>query len=93
MLQYKQHMKALEIIIQKDLTWSMQAESAIKKGVKLISNFKFLRKYPTVGQFLKAVSSHFYGTVFYACAVWYDNISASFKNKFRSLQTLENGLS
>jgi len=84
-LHFKQHMKALGIIIQKDLNWSMQAESAIKKGIKLISNFKFLRKYLTESQFLKAVSAHFYGTVFYACAVWYDNISSSLKTKFRSL--------
>jgi len=62
----------------------MQAEAAIKKGAKHLSNFKFLRKYLTESQFLKAVSAHFYGTVFYACAVWYDNIKA-LKSKLRSL--------
>jgi len=64
----------------------MQAKAAKKKGAKLLSNFKFLRKYLTESQFLKAVTAHFYGTVvFYACAVWYDNIKASFKYKLRSL--------
>jgi len=61
--QFKQHMQSLGIIIRKDLSWLMQA--------------KFLRKYLTEGQFLKAVSTHFYVTVFYTCAGWYDNISAS----------------
>jgi len=82
---YKKHIKTLGIIIQNDLTWTMQAEAAIKKGAKLLSNFKFLRKYLTESQFLKAVSAHFYGTIFYACSVWYDCIKVSLKNKLRSL--------
>jgi len=84
-LEFKTHMKALGIIIENNLSWSMQAEAAIKKGAKLLSNFKFLRKYLTEAQFLKAVSAHFYGTVFYACSVWYDNAKACYKNKLRSL--------
>jgi len=63
----------------------MQAKIAIKKGAKLLSSFKFLQKYLTESQFLKAVSAHFYGTVFYACSVWYDNMKVSYKNKLRSL--------
>jgi len=46
-LEFKTHMKALGIIIENNLSWSMQAEAAIKKGAKLLSNFKFLRKYLT----------------------------------------------
>jgi len=84
-LEFKNHIKALGVIIQNDLSWSKQAEAAIKKGAKLLSNFKFLRKYLTEAQFLKAVSAHFYGTVFYACAVWYDSIKSCYKNKLRSL--------
>jgi len=84
-LTFKTNMKALGIIFESNLSWSMQAESAIKKGAKLVSNFKFLRKYLTEAQFLKAASAHFYGTVFYACSVWYDKIKMSYKNKLRSL--------
>jgi len=39
----------------------------------------------TEAQFLKAVSAHFYGTVFYACSVWYENTKVCYKNKLRSL--------
>jgi len=84
-LTFKTSMKALGIIFESNLSWSLQAESVIKKGARLVSNFKFLRKYLTEAQFLKAVSAHFYGTVFYACSVWYDNIKACYKNKLRSL--------
>jgi len=82
---FTNHIKALGIIIQSNLSWNMQAEMAIKKGSKLLSNFKFLRKYLTESQFLKAVSAHFYGTVFYACSVWYEGIKQTYKNKLRSL--------
>jgi len=43
----------------------MQAEAAIKKGAKLLSNFKYLKE----NHFLKAVSAHFNGTVFFVYAV------------------------
>jgi len=84
-LSFQTHMKALGLIIESNLSWTMQAEMAIKKGAKLLSNFKFLQKYLTESQFLKAVSAHFYGTVFYACPVWYDSIKACYKNKLKSL--------
>jgi len=84
-LSFQSNMKALGLIIESNLSWSMQAEMAIKKGAKLLSNFKFLRKYLTESQFLKAVSAHFYGAVFYACTVWYDSIKACYKNKLKSL--------
>jgi len=84
-LSFLSHMKALGLIIESNLSWTMQAEIAITKGSKLLSNFKFLCKCLTESQFLKAVSAHFYGTVFYACTVWYDSIKACFKNKLKSL--------
>jgi len=45
---------------------SKQAEFAINKLKKLVSSFKFLRKYLTKDQVLKAASVHFYRAVFYA---------------------------
>jgi len=38
--------------------------------------------------FHKAVSAHFFGAVFYACSVWYDNFIISYLKKasFSSLQ-------
>jgi len=85
LLYFKSNMKALGLIFESNLSRSLQAEAAIKKGAKLLSNFKFLRKYLTEAQFLKAVSAHFYGTVFYACSVWYDSIKICYKNKLKSL--------
>jgi len=56
-------LKALGIYISGDLNWDVQAEYALRKGVKLISMFKFMRKYLTESQFLKAASAHFYGSL------------------------------
>jgi len=48
-------------------------------------HFKFLRKYFDEKQFLKIVSGNYYGTVFYGCTVWFDNIKSHQKTKLTSL--------
>jgi len=58
----------------------MQAESAIKKGANCFQILNISKKIPADPQFLKAVSAHVFDTVFYACAVWYDNIKSLYKN-------------
>jgi len=77
--------KALGIFIQGDLSWDTQAESAINKGKKLVSNFKVLRKYLTEDQFLKAASANYYSTIFYGASVWFESTKAIQKTKFQSL--------
>ena len=62
-----------------------QAEHALTKGRRLVSCFKFLRKYLTESQFLKAATANYYGTVFYASSVWYQNIKQTHKNKFDTI--------
>jgi len=78
-------LKALGIYISGDLNWDVQAEYPLRKGIKLISMFKFMRKYLTERKFLKAASAHFYGTVFYACSVWFEHTKWKYKPKFNSL--------
>jgi hypothetical protein len=78
-------MKALGIYIDSKLTWDIQAEASVKKGTRLLSVFRFLRKYMTESQFLKAVTANYYGAVFYGSSVWLSNCKTSFKTKFSSL--------
>ncbi len=61
--------KALGITIDNTLSWDQQAELAIKKGIRLNSVFKFIRKYMTEEQFLKSVTSNYYNLIFYASSV------------------------
>ena len=77
--------KALGIIVDSQLSWDKQAESAIDKGNKLLSMFRFLRKYMTEEQFLKSVTANYYSTVFYSSSVWQSNIKAVYKTKLTSL--------
>jgi hypothetical protein len=77
-------MKALGIFIQGDLSWDAQAEHAIAKSKKLLSAFRFLRKYLSESQFLKAASANYYGSVFYACNVWYHSLKQDSKTKLTS---------
>jgi hypothetical protein len=48
--------KALGIHIDGNLSWDAQAEHAFKKGQKLVSIFKHVRKYMTETQYLKTRS-------------------------------------
>lgn len=77
--------KALGITIDGTLTWDLQAELAIKKGIRLNSMFKFIRKYLTEEQFLKSVTANYYSTIFYSSSVWLPNIKAIHKTKLNSL--------
>jgi hypothetical protein len=77
-------MKALGIHFQGNLAWDVQAEVAINKSKKLLSAFRFLRKYLTEKQFLKAASANYYGSVFYGATVWYHSLKQKFKKKLTS---------
>jgi len=77
-------MKALGVHIDGNLDWNKQAEHAVSKSKKLLSAFKFLRKYMTESQFLKAASANFYGSIFYASSVWFQNIKQIYKTKLTS---------
>jgi len=82
---FANNIKALGIYLDKDLSWDKQAEHAINKGKSMLSHFKFLRKYFNEQQFLKIVSGNYYGSVFYACTVWFDKIKTLFKTKLNSM--------
>ncbi len=47
--------------------------------------FKFLRKYLTESQFLKAASANYYGSVYYAANVWFHCTLKSLRNKLTSV--------
>jgi len=84
-LEVANRIKALGVYITGALNWDDQAEAALVKGRKITGCFRFLRKYLTKDQFLKAASAHFYGAVFYASSVWFEQCKQRFKTKFKSL--------
>lgn len=77
--------KALGIYLDGMLTWDAQAEHAVAKSKKLVSTFRFLRKYLSEKQFLKAASANYYGSVFYASSVWFQASKQAFKTKLNSM--------
>jgi hypothetical protein len=78
-------MKALGIYIEGNLGWDTQANNAINKSKKILSSFRFLRKYLTESQFLKAASANYYGSVYYGASVWFNSLKAIYKKKLNSL--------
>jgi ribonuclease P/MRP protein subunit RPP40 len=84
-IKFLNKMKALGLYIEGDLSWDAQANHAIAKSKKLLSAFRFLRKYLNESQFLKAAAATYSGMVFYACSVWFHNIKQIFKTKLTSV--------
>ncbi len=74
-------LKALGIFLAGNLNWDAQADHVIAKSKKLLSAFRFLRKYLTESQFLKAASANYYGSVFYASSVWFHSLKQKQKTK------------
>jgi len=77
--------KALGIYLDGNLTWDAQADHAISKSKQILSAFKFLRKYLTESQFLKAASANYYGSVFYSSCVWFSSLKQIHKTKLTSI--------
>jgi exonuclease III len=77
-------MKALGIYLEGNLSWDAHGECVIAKSKKMLSAFRFLRKYLTESQFLKAASANYYGSVFYASSVWFHNLKQQQKAKLTS---------
>jgi len=63
-------MKVLGVTFDHRLNWTKQVDKVIEKGRKLNSGLKFIRKKLNKEQFLKVLTSQYYGTCFYGCNVW-----------------------
>jgi hypothetical protein len=82
---FSKSLKALGIHFEGNLAWDVQADTSIKKAKKLVGCLKFLRKYFTEEQFLKAATANYYGSVFYASSVWFPHIKSCHRTKLDSL--------
>jgi hypothetical protein len=78
-------MKPLGIYLQGNLSWDSQAEHATNKSKKLLSAFRFLRKYLTEEHFLKAANANYYGSVYYTANVWFHCTKKVHKVKLTSI--------
>jgi len=65
-----EQMKVLGVTFDKNLDWKSHVSKTISKVSRLTSGLKFLRKRLKKHQFLNAVTSQFYGLMYYGCQVW-----------------------
>ena len=85
LLQVAVSLSLLGIILQGNLPWDEQANFVIAKSKKIPSAFRFLRKYLTKIQFLKATSTNYYGAAFNASTVWYQCLKKKERTKLNSI--------
>jgi len=88
------HIKALGIIITKNLCWSKQISSQINKTNRLISSVRHLGRWLKDDDLLKVITSKYFGTIYYAAPVWMtttlDNKSYKMLNRqhYRALRAV-----
>jgi len=63
-------MKVLGVHFDYRLSWTTQVDKVIEKGKRLNSGLKFTQRKLSQEQFLKVLTSQYYGSCFYGCAVW-----------------------
>jgi len=69
-IETKTEMKVLGVIFDQQMDWTSHVNKAVKKVNRLTAGLKFLRKRLSKQQFLNAVTSQYYGLLYYGCQVW-----------------------
>jgi len=80
-IEIKQSLKVLGIQFDFDLSWNTHLQNITKKAQKMISGLKVIRGYLGQDDFLKVVTSQYFGAINYAMPVWYEVSSAKHKAK------------
>jgi hypothetical protein len=62
--------KVLGVHLDSRMTWSTHISKTINKMNQLIGSLRFVRRRLTKSQFLKVLTSQYYGTCYYACQAW-----------------------
>ncbi len=78
------HLRKSTLFNDKTLAWDAQAEHVLVKSKKLLSAFKFLRKYLTETQFLKAALANYYSSIYFSSSVWYHSLKQTHLTKLNS---------
>ena len=76
-------MKALGVTISWNLSWDKHINSLAPKLTLIIRKLKFLRRWLSLDDALKVLTSQFFGTLYYAISVWINLLS------FKSWRRLE----
>jgi len=92
----KTEMKVLGVIFDQQMDWNSHVNKAVNKVNRLTAGLKFLRKRLSKQQFLNAVTSQYYGLLYYGCQVWLgqhtrsSNIRKLNSVHYRVLRVVEN---
>jgi len=78
-------LKVLGVIFDKNLQWKTQASSLVTRAQRMISGLKVIRSKLTQDQFMKIVTSQYFGALYYGIPVWYDALQKKDKLKMDTL--------
>jgi len=73
----KKSIKVLGITFDSNLGWASHLEKIKQKARFVLHKMKFLRRYLTMEEMKKVITSHFYGMIYYGAPVWMTETSLS----------------
>jgi len=69
--------KILGIKFDEHMTWNTHFKQLKKKAILIINKLRYLEKFMDREQMKRIVTSHFFGSIYYASPVWLNEISTS----------------
>ena len=93
LIESKKHIKALVILLSADLSWTQNLDHSIARSRHVVHHLKYLRKWLTLDEMIKLVSSQYFSIVYYNAPLWIGSLDAASWKKlnsvhYRALRTL-----
>jgi len=79
-------LKVLGIYFEENLQWKNHVNTLMSKSKHIIAKMRFISKYVDLQAMKKILTSHFFGSMYYGCAVWLNELTTAME--WRKLETL-----
>jgi len=73
----KQTVKVVGLTFDENLGWAPHIEKVKQKARYLLFKMKFWRKYLQESDMKKVITTHFYGMIYYAAPIWFNELTSS----------------
>jgi len=75
------NIKVLGIHFDHDMSWKTHVSNVSNRAQKMIRGLKVIRRSLNQENIMKVITSQYYGSIYYALAVWFPTLIVKFKQK------------
>jgi len=80
-IQVQTNIKVLGIHFDNDMSWKTHISNVSNRAQKMIRGLKVIRRTLNQEDIMKVITSQYYGSIYYALAVWFPTLIVKFKQK------------